>query len=1073
MAVANVDVNVRALGVDTALREIGKVNGVLGAIGGGGLTALAGAGKAIAVGAVAGVTAIGAPGAGLAVAIAPAIDFQKIMAGVGAVSGASAGELAQLSQLAIKLGQDTTLAGVGAADAARAMEVLAQAGFSVGDMTGGVTRGVLLLASATGTDFARAAEIAGDTFGQFRKSMGLGAGDMEMIANQLVGASNVSSISLEDLGLSMKYVGGFAAAMGIPLQSVTAAMAALGNQGVKGEQAGTGLRGVLASLASPSNKARDAMRDLGLNFRDAQGNMLDFAGIAGVLQRRLSGLSAAEREKALVEIFGRESLPAALALMGEGAAGIDKYTKAIIEQGNAAEQGRKRNDNLAGDLEQLSSSVETARIALGQGLSPALRVVVQWVTKLVNAGIPFLTHAFADMADGFGKGLRDLNRAGGQVGFFRTLGKEARNFLTSLRALRGGGGGIAALAKALGSNGGTLALGFRLIAQSIQARVIPAVQLLWRTFAPFTGGQAGQGLTTFQRIVLGVAGVIERLARIFQLSADAVVTLKQALHGDWFPNSAGNAFVNIVGNIGMALSSLPDIISENKTRFSSWRDVLDENLTRFDGLLDRAGKLRDLIATMPTPNIPAPVIAGAAGAGALAVANPGVALAAGRAGIGALGSVASVAISIIGGLVAILGGPLTLAIVALVAAGGLLYAAWVNNWGGIRDVVLPILDLLAGGLLTLGQWIQATAQQIATFLTPYVLALGGALQQGIVNATPGVTAFFTGLTALAQAAWPTIQLVAGVIQDQLGPAFNAFFSWATTAIPMIGKVIGDSLLFVGTMLSWLAGVWKTHHDAMTLIFLGFWNVIAGLAQVLWGTFQNIITVGLALLTGDWQLAWDTMLQTVNNFNAGIGTILTGLAGIFGGFGLLIIDLVKTSFATAGDTWVGIGTSIVDGIKTGITSKWEELKGVLAGLVSALPGPVQAILQAHSPSRLFADQVGATIPQGIAAGILEQAGLVAGAIGQLPLDPTSMGAVVGSLPSLGAPFETVGGVAAGSASPAPGGTVVHLTYINQSPLTPDDVARAHAGMLLTALQEALGEGGAGMVAPPVAFGGGRS
>jgi len=196
-----------------------------------------------------------------------------------------------LSDAAIKLGQDTTLSGIGATDAAAAMAQLAAAGFSVDDMTGGVTRGVLLLASATGTDVARAAAIAGDSFGAFRKNMGLTAADMPKIADLFVGAANVSSIGLEDIGESMKMVGPVAASMGITIEEVTAAIAALGNQGIKGGEAGTALRGVLASLVDPSKESAKLIKTLGLDFRDSAGKMKDFGGIAEELRTKTANLT--------------------------------------------------------------------------------------------------------------------------------------------------------------------------------------------------------------------------------------------------------------------------------------------------------------------------------------------------------------------------------------------------------------------------------------------------------------------------------------------------------------------------------------------------------------------------------------------------------------------------------------------------------------------------------------------------------------------------------------------------------------------------------------------------------------
>ena len=351
-----------------------------------------GAAGKVATAALAGIATAGVGlAAGIGKAIMGAADFQQGIANVGSLVGATDEQMRQLSDAALALGTDITLSGVGATDAAAAMAQLAAAGFSVDDMTNGVTRGVLLLASATGTDVARAAEIAGDTFNAFRKSMGLTAADMPGIADLIVGMANASSIGVEDIGNSMKTIAPVAAAMGISIDDVAAAVAALGNQGIKGSEAGTALRGVLASLADPSKESAGLIKQLGLNFRDSEGRMKDFGGIADELQGKMAGLTQAQREQAIVQLFGRENLAAIMALMSEGSAGLDKFTAAIQAQGNASAIGAQRNNTLRGAFETLLGAAETAGIAFGMGMLPALQQFTQRISSAVSAMVPFIT----------------------------------------------------------------------------------------------------------------------------------------------------------------------------------------------------------------------------------------------------------------------------------------------------------------------------------------------------------------------------------------------------------------------------------------------------------------------------------------------------------------------------------------------------------------------------------------------------------------------------------------------------------------------------------------------------------
>jgi TP901 family phage tail tape measure protein len=60
---------------------------------------------------VAGAALGGALAAGLAATVGPAIQFEQTMSGVGAVSGATAVQMQQLSTLALQLGKDTVFSG--------------------------------------------------------------------------------------------------------------------------------------------------------------------------------------------------------------------------------------------------------------------------------------------------------------------------------------------------------------------------------------------------------------------------------------------------------------------------------------------------------------------------------------------------------------------------------------------------------------------------------------------------------------------------------------------------------------------------------------------------------------------------------------------------------------------------------------------------------------------------------------------------------------------------------------------------------------------------------------------------
>lgn len=334
--------------------------------------------------------------AGIGGAVNTAADFQSRMSGVGAVAGASATELAGLSETALQLGMDTTLAGVSASDAATAMEQLASGGVSVADIMGGAAYGALQLASAGGIDVGAAAGIAALAL----KDFGLKGSDMAHVADLFAAAANSSAVTVTDLGESLTYVGPVAATMGISLEELTGTLAELGDKGIKGSAAGTALRGMITNLAAPTAVQTQVMKDLNLQFFDSEGKMKNVAGISQELHDKLGGLTDQQRTAALATLFGNEGLTAAQILYDGGAAAVQSYTDKVNVAGAAAANGAARNDNLKGALAGLGGVWETLTIKVGTAFIPAITGATQGLTTFLTSVMPVVTAAIPGLVAG-------------------------------------------------------------------------------------------------------------------------------------------------------------------------------------------------------------------------------------------------------------------------------------------------------------------------------------------------------------------------------------------------------------------------------------------------------------------------------------------------------------------------------------------------------------------------------------------------------------------------------------------------------------------------------------------------
>lgn len=297
--------------------------------------------------------------------------FEEQMSAVKAVTQAGVADMARMEKAARDLGASTKFS---AAEAAEGMKLLGQAGF---DATQIITSmpGVLNLAAAGSLDLAKAAEISSNILSSF----GLNTGQMGEVADVLAAAAARANTDVTDLGNGMKYVGPIAAALGVSFQDTSAALAALSNAGIKGEQAGTALRGIFASLSDPTKEAEKDIKSLGLSFADLNPSSNSLTAIIGKLSK--AGLDASMAFK----LFGQEGAPAILSLTRNTGA-LDELTSGMRNvAGEAERMAKTMGDNLRGDLKNLASAADEAMLAVGDnGLLGGLRALTQTATGVVR-----------------------------------------------------------------------------------------------------------------------------------------------------------------------------------------------------------------------------------------------------------------------------------------------------------------------------------------------------------------------------------------------------------------------------------------------------------------------------------------------------------------------------------------------------------------------------------------------------------------------------------------------------------------------------------------------------------------
>ena len=316
------------------------------------------------------VTAIG--GLGVA-ATKVGMSFEKSMSQVYATMGITAEEIANgskevqmLEQAAKDMGATTQFS---AGQAGEALNYLALAGYDAEKAVATLPT-ILNLAAAGGMELGEASDMVTDAM----SALGDKAGTAESFVDKLAKTSQKSNTSVAQLGQAILTVGGTAKVLSGGVDEMNTVLGILADNGIKGAEGGTALRNMILSLTAPTDTAADAIKSLGLNVLDANGNMRPLNDIFNDLNGTLSTMTQGEQTQVLNKIFNKVDLKSVNALLANSGERFDELSGYIANcDGAAADMAETMNDNLQGKMTILGSTLEGLGIQIYERLEGPLK----------------------------------------------------------------------------------------------------------------------------------------------------------------------------------------------------------------------------------------------------------------------------------------------------------------------------------------------------------------------------------------------------------------------------------------------------------------------------------------------------------------------------------------------------------------------------------------------------------------------------------------------------------------------------------------------------------------------------
>ena len=309
--------------------------------------------------------------------------MKQSLAIMGDVSEQMKGKMdAVAKETAVRLGLATE-------EAARSYFYLASAGLSAAEAVAAMPA-VAEFAKAGMFDMALATDlltdaqsalgmvIKGDVQGNFER--------MTALSDVLVKANTLANASVQQFSEALTTKAGAALKMfNKDAAEGVAVLAALADQGVKGQVAGSSLSIVIRNLTTAAAQNSAEFDRLGVHVFDASGKMGNMADIIGDLEDAMAGLSDEQKKNVLLQLgFADKAQATLLTLIGTSQKIRDYEAKLRQAGGTTADVAAKQMEAVSEKTAQFVEMLKVAAISVFQALAPAIVMVIDFMTKVMK-----------------------------------------------------------------------------------------------------------------------------------------------------------------------------------------------------------------------------------------------------------------------------------------------------------------------------------------------------------------------------------------------------------------------------------------------------------------------------------------------------------------------------------------------------------------------------------------------------------------------------------------------------------------------------------------------------------------
>lgn len=318
--------------------------------------------------------------------ISTVLDYDEALHNITSVTGNKGKDLAELNNMVIDLALDPRIKS-GPTELAQGLYTIVSSGYEAKDALV-VLEQAALAATAGLSTTGVAADVIVSTLGAYNK----GVDEAAKVTNSLFQIVAITKYTFDDMAGALDSVTPSAAALGISIDEIGAALAVYAKHGVDAQTATVQMNAILSALLKPTTAMTEAVHALGYENGQA---MLDALGFGGTL-KALAGYIGEDETKAAALFGDVRALRGEMNLMNDGGAAYETALKKMGEaQDGLGATTIALNEQMKSSAFQLAVLHKNFEIlaVLGFGLiAPYLNKVLTIINTFISGTIKAFRH---------------------------------------------------------------------------------------------------------------------------------------------------------------------------------------------------------------------------------------------------------------------------------------------------------------------------------------------------------------------------------------------------------------------------------------------------------------------------------------------------------------------------------------------------------------------------------------------------------------------------------------------------------------------------------------------------------